>query len=137
MGFGAAVTSALSKYASGSGRARRSEYWWFVLFVWLINLGVGLLSALTSDSSDPGLPVGVVAQFVVMIGLLLPLLALTVRRLHDAGFSGWWVLVGFVPFIGAIVLMIFAVLDGTHGPNEFGPDPKGRPARDLGPLTHC
>jgi uncharacterized membrane protein YhaH (DUF805 family) len=61
-----------------------------------------------------------------MLGLFIPSLAVTIRRLHDINRSAWWVLIALIPFLGALVLLIFAVLDGTPGDNRFGPDPKGR-----------
>jgi uncharacterized membrane protein YhaH (DUF805 family) len=66
------------------------------------------------------------AHLAVMLALLVPSLAVTFRRLHDTNRRGWWILIGLIPLIGAVVLFIFYLLDGTPGPNRFGPDPKGR-----------
>ena len=63
---------------------------------------------------------------LIMLGLLIPSLAVSIRRLHDTNRSGWWILIGLIPFLGALVLIVFYLLDGTPGPNKYGPDPKGR-----------
>jgi uncharacterized membrane protein YhaH (DUF805 family) len=113
MSFTDAVSSAFRHYADFSGRASRSEYWWFYLFYLLV------LSAATLLDSTRTLA-GLVA-----LALLLPTLGLAVRRLHDTGHSGWWLLVGFVPLAGAIVLLIFFVQASHPGPNQYGPPPVG------------
>jgi uncharacterized membrane protein YhaH (DUF805 family) len=115
MPFGVAVRTCLTQYAGFSGRARRSEYWWFALFSFLVYLVASLLDA------------GIGAQVfgvIAALGLLLPTLAVGCRRLHDTGRSGWWWLIGLVPFAGGIVLLVFACLDSEPGPNRFGPSPK-------------
>ena len=115
MGFGDAVKSALGQYAGFSGRARRSEYWWFYLFAVLVYAVAAGIDAV----------IGVTAVIIIAtLGLIIPTLAVTVRRLHDTSRSGWWILIGFVPLIGAIVLFVFEVLDSTPGTNEYGPSPK-------------
>ncbi|MDO8296647.1 MAG: DUF805 domain-containing protein [Caulobacter sp.] len=113
----------LKKYADFQGRARRSEYWLFVLFQIIVYIIAAVLGAIAGggDSGAVNLLVGVVS-----LGLLLPSLAVSVRRLHDIDRTGWWVLIGLIPLIGGIVLFIFSLLDGTAGRNRFGPDPKGR-----------
>lgn len=121
MSFIDAVRAALSKYATFSGRSRRSEYWWFALFNLLVSLvGAGVDAAL-------GRPL---IQFVVALALLLPNLAVLVRRLHDTNRSGWWVLIGLVPLVGSIVLIVFAAQDSQPGTNRFGDSPKGAPQAD-------
>jgi len=125
----------LRKYASFSGRACRKEYWLFTLFVILVSLILFQLSAPIGDSADqsmePGaLPFGnkyvALALGLFLLLMLLPSLAVTIRRLHDSNRSGWWWLIGLLPVAGGIILLIFYFLDGTPGPNRFGPDPKGR-----------
>jgi uncharacterized membrane protein YhaH (DUF805 family) len=145
MGFGEAIRVCFSKYANFRGRARRSEYWYFVLFcaiIRVVGIFLGPLSA------------------IVALALLLPQFAAVVRRLHDTGRSGWWLL-GFYGYVFAAVILFLAtfgmtarpqfdglsgilvavlglgglayliwlfvltLLDGTNGPNEYGPDPKG------------
>lgn len=114
MTFGNAVRSALTQYVGFTGRARRSEYWFFVLFTVLATVVAAVIDAVI------GAPV---LGLVVALGLLLPSLAVSVRRLHDTGRTGWWMLLGLVP-LGGIVLIVFACLDSEPGPNRFGPSPK-------------
>ena len=102
MDFGEAIKVCFNKFADFNGRARRSEFWWFQLFAYLVSsitCGIG----------------GLV--------LLIPLLAVTSRRLHDTGHSGWWQLIQLVPF-GVILIIIWGVQDSDPGPNEYGPNPK-------------
>jgi uncharacterized membrane protein YhaH (DUF805 family) len=118
----------LKKYAVFSGRARRTEFWTFTL----VNIAVATLLAFV-DNSSVALTVstGVTAAYGVGIlsslyslAVLVPHLAVTVRRLHDTGRSGWWWLIGLVPIIGAVVLLIFAAQDSQPGSNEYGANPK-------------
>ncbi|MFE3797256.1 DUF805 domain-containing protein [Nocardia tengchongensis] len=136
MGFGASIKSVLSNYATFSGRARRSEFWWFTLFHLLIFIGMPVLNvALTASDSTGTSPLGVV-HGLLELALILPSLAVQVRRLHDAEFSGWWLLIAFIPFVGALTLFVFSVMDGTHGPNKYGSDPKDREPQNFGPLAY-
>ncbi len=109
----------LKKYAVFEGRARRKEYWMFFLFNILIAIGLAIVEGIVGS---PGILGGIYA-----LALLLPGIAVTVRRLHDTERSGWWILIGFVPLVGFIVLLVFMCLDGSGGPNKFGPDPKAAP----------
>jgi uncharacterized membrane protein YhaH (DUF805 family) len=111
----------LRKYADFTGRARRKEYWLFALGVWIVDV---VLMALTGGFSGHGFLSNLV---VGLFGLtvLVPSIAVGFRRLHDTNRSAWWLLIGLIPVIGAIVLLVFFVLDGTPGENRFGPDPKG------------
>ena len=132
----------LRKYADFTGRARRTEFWLFALLVFLIEIVfMALLSAVGGSALMMGDPaaaaavpmtgaIGAVlfAHLAVMLALLVPSLAVTFRRLHDTNRRGWWILIGLIPLIGAVVLFIFYLLDGTPGPNRFGEDPKGREA---------
>ena len=121
---------ALKKYATFEGRARRKEYWFFVLFNVLAIIVLEILDVVLGTFSKEtgfGLLSGLYA-----IAVLLPSLAVTVRRLHDTDRSGWWILINFIPLIGAIVLLIFTLLDGTPGSNRFGPSPKGEAAGGAG-----
>lgn len=106
----------VKKYAVFNGRARRKEYWMFLLFYILIYVGLIIVESLIGS---PGILV-----LVLALGLLVPSLAVTIRRLHDTERSGWWFLIAFVPIVGGIVLLVFMCLDGTSGPNKYGPDPK-------------
>ncbi|WP_332767565.1 DUF805 domain-containing protein [Phenylobacterium sp.] len=126
----------IRKYAQFSGRARRKEYWMFFLLIIGIEIVfytlMGILGAGPMMAGDPTAGANPVAGLlmlvfcVVMLGLFIPSLAVSVRRLHDTNRSGWWVLIALIPFLGALVLLIFMLLDGTAGDNRFGPDPKGR-----------
>jgi len=113
--FPDAIRSVLTQYATFSGRARRSEYWWFVLASFIANVLASVIDSLV------GFPV---LGLVLGLGLLVPSLAVGVRRLHDTGRSGWWLLIALVPFVGAIVLIVFACQDSRPGTNRFGPSPK-------------
>lgn len=105
----------LRNYAEFEGRARRMEYWMFVL----VNLGVlfvlGMLEHLV------GLPSVLVSLY--SLAILIPSIAVSVRRLHDTDRSGWWILIGFIPLIGTLVLLVFYCFGGDPGDNDFGPDP--------------
>ena len=113
---------ALKKYAVFGGRSRRKEYWYFVLFSLIVSLVLSAIDALLgtfSSSTNVGLLGGIYG-----LAIIIPSIAVSVRRLHDIDRTGWWVLIGLVPVIGTIVLLVFAVLDGTPGQNRFGPNPK-------------
>ncbi len=106
----------LQKYAVFSGRARRREYWMFVL----VNIIISIIFALIGSVIN--------SEFlgnIYALAMIVPALAVGVRRLHDTGRSGWWLLIGLVPLVGAIVLIVFAVQDSQPGDNEYGPNPKG------------
>ena len=118
---------ALKKYAVFSGRSRRKEYWYFVLFniiVAIVLAGIDALLGTRSSSSSIGLLSGIYG-----LAIIIPSLAVTVRRLHDIDRSGWWIFINLIPLIGAIVLLVFAVSEGTPGNNRYGPNPKGATAR--------
>jgi len=118
---------ALKKYAIFSGRARRKEYWYFVLFDTLIAYGLYPLELL-AGFANPYMGAGVaVLIFLYALATIVPCLAVLVRRLHDTGRSGWWGLLAFIPLIGQIILIVFLATDGTGGPNKYGPDPKETP----------
>ncbi len=128
----------LRKYAEFEGRARRSEYWLFALFQALLTGGffIAFAIALGGSSETNPLATAILGLFVlVALGLVIPGLAVSFRRLHDSGRSAWWLLLSFVPF-GGIVLLIFTLVDGTPGPNAFGPDPKGRQGYSPAPVVH-
>lgn len=110
----------LKKYALFTGRAGRREYWMFVLvsFVIAIAISVGLGIVASADVAS-------IVSLVYALAVLLPSIAVSVRRLHDIGRSGWWLLIALVPFIGVIVLLIFYLLDSQSGENKYGPNPKG------------
>jgi uncharacterized membrane protein YhaH (DUF805 family) len=121
--FRAAV---LGKYMTFRGRARRREYWNYVLFYFLLYLGLLLIDALTGTFSIET-EMGFLSGLFTLL-TLLPTIAVAVRRLHDTDRSGWWLLLGVVPLLGAIVLLYFTVQEGDAGDNEYGADPKSVPA---------
>lgn len=101
---------ALKKYADFNGRARRKEYWMFVLVYMVINI---ILAVLGMD----------IISIIVGLVLLIPTISIGTRRLHDTGRSGWWQLIYFVPLIGLIVMIFFLVQD-SHDDNDYGVNPK-------------
>lgn len=112
----------LKQYAVFSGRARRKEYWMYTLFnlivSFILGLAAGILGAVTeSDLSIISLLYG--------LAVMLPSIGVSIRRLHDIGRSGWWLLLAFIPILGWIVLLIFHVKDSAPGANEYGANPKG------------
>lgn len=153
----------LRRYAQFTGRSRRMEFWMFFLFQFLIGILFVFLifavggSALMMSAGDPtaalaaggAMMIVLLLMWVVQLALLIPNLAVSVRRLHDTGRSGWWVFLPIAPYIvmivgggmqsdalvliaslallaACIVLLVFYFLDGTHGPNQYGEDPKAR-----------
>jgi uncharacterized membrane protein YhaH (DUF805 family) len=112
----------LKKYAVFNGRARRKEYWMFLLFNIVISIVLALIDT-TLGLMVAGGSIGVLG-LIYGLAVLLPGIGVAIRRLHDTNRSGWWLLIGFVPFIGVIVLLVFMVLPGTAGANDHGPDPK-------------
>jgi uncharacterized membrane protein YhaH (DUF805 family) len=105
----------LKKYVVFSGRARRKEFWIFVLISFLISLVLGVIGELIGSSIPANL---------YGLAVLLPSLGVAVRRLHDTGRSGWWLLLLLLPVIGWIALIVFYAIDGQKGDNAYGPDPK-------------
>lgn len=110
------------KYATFSGRAQRAEYWYFFLFYILIFIGLSVVDSITgSFSAEAGM--GLLGG-IFALASLIPSIAVGVRRLHDTGRSGWWLLIALVPLIGAIVLLVFTVQDSAPSDNAYGPNPK-------------
>ena len=106
----------LKKYADFSARARRTEYWLFFLFNLVIAMLLGVVDYVLGT---PG-----IIGMIFALAILIPSIAVAVRRLHDTDRSGWWLLIAFIPIIGTIVLLIFMVLDSNPGDNRFGSNPK-------------
>lgn len=114
----------LRKYTVFTGRARRKEYWFFMLFNVLISLGLSIIDnvlGLILNEAGVGVLSGIYA-----LAVLLPSIAVAVRRLHDSDRTGWWMLLVFLPVLGGLILLVFMVLDGNQGRNRYGEDPKGR-----------
>jgi uncharacterized membrane protein YhaH (DUF805 family) len=113
---------ALKRYADFAGRARRREYWFFVLFNLIISAVLSIIDMFVGTySASAG--IGVLAG-IYTLAVLLPGIGVSIRRLHDTGRSGWWLLIVLVPLVGAIVLLVFMVLDSQPGANAYGPNPK-------------
>jgi uncharacterized membrane protein YhaH (DUF805 family) len=106
----------LKKYAVVSGRARRSEYWYFVLFNLIILIILTIIDYAINSA---------ILSTIYNLAVLIPSIAVGVRRLHDTNRTGWWLLIGLIPIIGWIVLIIFMVQDSQKGENQYGPNPKG------------
>ena len=124
------------RYAEFSGRSGRQEYWMFFLFNMLVYLVLGGAAAVffiaRAASGDKSTDASVPVVGIVMVGLLvifalatiIPSLAVQVRRFHDQDKSGWFVLLGLIPYAGGLILFIFMLLEGTRGPNQYGADPR-------------
>lgn len=109
----------LIRYAQFNGRASRGEFWWFQLFIVIASIPLYILSFYAGYSGSQGLALVATGLGVVMcLVLALPCIAATIRRLHDTDRSGWWLLLGFVPFV-SLVLLVFLLLPGTPGNNRF------------------
>lgn len=106
-----------ANYVNFKGRARRSEYWYPVLCNFVISLVLALLAQLVSF-------LGILGG-IFSLAVVLPSLGVAVRRLHDVGKSGWWLLIGLVPLVGGILLLVWACTDSNPGENQYGPNPKG------------
>ena len=109
MNFVDSIKICFSKYADFNGRAKRPEFWWFTLFLFLAKLVLGMLGDMIS--------------MLFSLATLLPSLAVGARRLHDTNRSGWWQLVWLIPLIGWIILIVFMVQEGEAGDNRFGNAP--------------
>jgi uncharacterized membrane protein YhaH (DUF805 family) len=112
MSFTDAVQSCLSQYATFTGRARQSEYWYFALAI--------LLASVAADIIDSFVIRHAVLQTIVSLGTFLPSVAVACRRLHDTDRSGWWQFLICIPLIGAIILIVWLASRGTEGHNRFG-----------------
>ncbi|WP_425221136.1 DUF805 domain-containing protein [Pseudomonas sp.] len=108
-------TAVLKKYVEFQGRARRKEYWMFILFNILASIICGVIDGI----------LGIMLLVpLYSLAVLLPSIAVCIRRLHDTNRSGWWILISLVPFVGSIILLIFLCIEGDAGDNRFGPNPK-------------
>jgi uncharacterized membrane protein YhaH (DUF805 family) len=127
--FQDAVKVCFSKYVDFNGRARRSEFWWWVLFTFLLGIVASIVDSVLGTRSSTG--TGLV-ESVTNLAVLLPSLAVGARRLHDTGRSGWWLLLWLVCLIGWIILIVW-FCQGSHGDNKYGASPKRGVAGPGGP----
>ena len=118
MKFTQAVSSVLGKYATFSGRACRSEFWYWVLFTTIVSIVLAFVDISMFPTNEFG-PIGGIFSLAVLI----PGLTVTVRRLHDINKSGWWILIILIPLLGVLVLLYWEVLKGTEGTNDYGDNP--------------
>jgi uncharacterized membrane protein YhaH (DUF805 family) len=126
------VLEVFSKYAVFNGRARRKEYWYWYLFNFIISIFISVVSFVISYSTGTETDTGMgwfglfiyLVFIIYSLGVIIPNLAVTVRRLHDTNRSGWWYFISLIPFIGGLLLLIYLIEDGTPGDNQYGPDPK-------------
>ena len=124
MGFQDAVKSCFAQFATFQGRARRAEFWYFVLFTILGGMVAGVLDAIVFGSTgDETGPLGGIFGLVVLI----PSIAVAVRRLHDTGRSGWWWWLWLIPIVGWIIAIVFYATRSQPGENEYGYDPLEQP----------
>ena len=115
------ISTVFSKYITFAGRAQRSEYWWFILFI-LIGSAVAAAFDTVTGSMNFTYGTGIIGAIFSLV-IFLPCWAVEVRRLHDVGKSGWWLLIILIPLIGSIILLIWLIRKGTEGDNQYGPDP--------------
>jgi uncharacterized membrane protein YhaH (DUF805 family) len=118
----------LRRYADFSGRSRRKEYWMFTLLIILVEIVLFGWIMAAAFGSNGGMTAMVAVPFAIVmilgLAIVVPSLAVTVRRLHDIDKSGWHYFLAFIPIVGPIVLLVFLCMEGTPGPNRYGPDPK-------------
>lgn len=120
LSFGEAVNKALAQnYCNFSGRASRSEYWWYALFTMVLGIVIGFVLGIFGAGSTAVLLI----QGLVSLALLLPGLGLCVRRLHDISKSGWWIFISLVPLLGAILLIVWFCKPSDAVMNQYGPEP--------------
>ncbi len=120
------------RFADFEGRARRKEYWWFTFVNMLAVVALTVAGMVLVDDPESG--AASVPSWIYAAAAFLPGLAVSVRRLHDTGRSGGWVFLQLIPYLGALVLLVFMVMDGDQGSNQYGPSPKAPAPVDLGEL---
>ena len=133
MSFGTALKAFWANYRNFKGRARRSEYWYIQLFLVVTNLVAAAIDLALMDGdvdrfiANGG---GGIVGLIWILATIVPALAVLVRRLHDTNRSGWWALIGFVPFVGTIVILVFTVSDSDKSENRYGVSPKEESASE-------
>lgn len=121
----------LKRYADFNGRSRRKEYWMFALFQLIVIFGITILGSILgafSPDASGGMSFGGSLMFgligIYFLAIIVPSIAVQVRRFHDQDKSGWFVLLNFIPYLGGLIVFVFMCLDGTKGKNSYGEDPK-------------
>ena len=120
--FGQAVKSCFNQYCGFKGRASRAEFWWFTLFTDIVGFVLVFVDGLLITSTENAFFAQLGFRGLFWLGVFLPALAVTARRLHDTDKSGWWMLL-YLTIIGGIVVFIFTLLRGNEGSNKYGEDP--------------
>jgi uncharacterized membrane protein YhaH (DUF805 family) len=129
IGFGGAISRGFKKYARFDGRASRSEYWWWTLFTTVVAIVLAIptvvigLQTSPDGGRTPGAPAVplLVTLMLFYLAVVVPTIALTVRRLHDVGLSGWLVLLALIPWVGGLILLVFAVLPPSPAGARYDP----------------
>ncbi len=106
----------LQRFAKFDGRAGRAEFWWYVLANVVVYVALAILAQISA--------LFLILYFVYALAMIVPSIAVAIRRLHDTDKSGWLLLIGLVPLIGAIILLVFYAIEGTNGPNQYGAAPE-------------
>lgn len=114
----------LKRYADFQGRSRRKEYWMFFLGYLIVAVLLGVIGGVFGSAGEGASGLFLVLFGIFVLAIFIPALAVQVRRFHDQDRSGWFVLLNFIPYVGGLIVLVFMVLEGTRGPNRFGPDPK-------------
>lgn len=121
MGFMEAVQAVLlRRYADFQGRSRRAEYWYFTLFNVILNFVFALIVQAVGDWFN-------FVTMIIGLALIIPSIAVTIRRFHDIDMSGWWILTLLIPLVNIVLILVWFTRKGTDGDNRFGPDPLGSP----------
>ena len=115
----------LHRYADFSGRSRRKEYWMFFLFVVAVYVAIAIVGSVLSGGAEGLGTIGGILLTIFALAIIVPSIAVQVRRFHDQDKSGWFCLLGFIPIVGGFIVLYFMIMEGTRGPNQYGPDTKG------------
>ncbi len=114
----------LHRYADFSGRSRRKEYWMFFLLCVAVSVAISIVGSIGAGTGGDMNFLGSLLMGLFFLAIIVPSIAVQVRRFHDQDKSGWFVLLNFIPLIGGLIVFVFMLLEGTRGPNQYGPDPK-------------
>ena len=120
----------LKRFTDFSGRSRRKEYWMFFLLVIIVAIVIGIIEGVLGLNGAIGGVYGPLTA-IFALAVIIPSLAVQVRRFHDQDKSGWFVLLGFIPLLGGLIVLVFMCLEGTAGPNQYGEDPKNPSNADV------